>query len=78
MTKEQLAKAIAHAISNVESRIMGIGAEQYDQGKKQKIEDKTPSEVLDDAIEELDDLLAYVAWTRIRVQKLRANLSDFS
>jgi hypothetical protein len=57
---------------------MGIGAEQYDQGKKQKIEDKTPSEVLDDAIEELDDLLAYVAWTRIRVQKLRANLSDFS
>jgi hypothetical protein len=78
MTKEQLAKAISHAIRNVEDRIIGIGAAQYDQGEKQKIEDKTPSEVLDDAIEELDDLLAYVAWTRIRVQKLRANLSDFT
>jgi len=77
MTSEQLAKAIAHAISNVEERIIGIGAEQYDLGAKQKIELKTPAEVLDDAIEELDDLLAYIAYTRIRVQKLRANLKDF-
>jgi hypothetical protein len=77
MTSEQLAKAIAHAISNVEGRILKIGADQYDLGDIQKIELKTPSEVLDDAIEELDDLLAYIAWTRIRVQKIRANLSDF-
>jgi hypothetical protein len=77
MTSEQLAKAIAHAISNVEKRILKIGADQYDLGDIQKIELKTPSEVLDDAIEELDDLLAYIAWTRIRVQKIRANLSDF-
>jgi hypothetical protein len=77
MTSEQLAKAIAHAINNVEGRILKIGADQYDLGDIQKIELKTPSEVLDDAIEELDDLLAYIAWTRIRVQKIRANLSDF-
>jgi hypothetical protein len=77
MTSEQLAKAITHAISNVENRIIGIGAKQYDLGKRQKIEDKSVPEVLDDAIEELDDLLAYIAWTRIRVQKLRANLKDF-
>jgi cell division protease FtsH len=30
----------------------------------------------DEAIEELDDTLAYVAWVRIKVQKLRANLKD--
>jgi hypothetical protein len=76
MTSEQLAKAISHAISNVEKRILGIGAKQYDSGAKQRIEDKSPSEVLDDALEELDDCLAYVAWTRIRIQKLRANLKD--
>ena len=76
MTSEQLVKAITHAISNVEKRILTIGSEQYDQGAKQKIEDKTPAEVLDDALEELDDCLAYVAWTRIRVQKIRANLKD--
>jgi hypothetical protein len=76
MTSEQLANAISHAIQNVEKRILNIGATQYDSGERQKIEDKTPAEVLDDAIEELDDCLAYVAWTRIRIQKLRANLKD--
>ena len=69
MTSEQLAKAISHAIKNVEKRILNIGAAQ-------KIEDKSVQEVLDDALEELDDCLAYVAWTRIRVQKIRANLKD--
>jgi hypothetical protein len=76
MTSEQLAKAISHAITNVEKRILSIGADQYDKGDKQKIEDKTPEQVLDDALEELDDCLAYVAWTRIRIQKIRANLKD--
>jgi len=76
MTSEQLAKAISHAILSVEKRILGIGVAQYDNGATQKIEDKTPAEVLDDALEELDDCLAYVAWTRIRVQKIRANLKD--
>jgi len=76
MTSEQLSKAISHAIQSVEKRILGIGVAQYDKGATQKIEDKTPAEVLDDALEELDDCLAYVAWTRIRVQKIRANLKD--
>ena len=76
MTSEQLSKAISHAIQNVEKRILSIGASQYDSGERQEIEDKTPAEVLDDALEELDDCLAYVAWVRIRVQKLRANLKD--
>jgi len=76
MTSEQLAKAISHAIQSVEKRILGIGVAQYDKGATQKIEDKTPAEVLDDALEELDDCLAYVAWTRIRIQKIRANLKD--
>jgi hypothetical protein len=76
MTSEQLAKAISHAIKNVEKRILNIGAAQYDKGDTQKIEDKSVAQVLDDALEELDDCLAYVAWTRIRVQKIRANLKD--
>ena len=76
MTSEQLAKAISHAIQNVEKRILGIGAEQYSKTDKQKIEDKGLDQVLDEAIEELDDCLAYVAWTRIRIQKIRANLKD--
>jgi hypothetical protein len=76
MTSEQLAKAIGHAIKNVEKRILGIGAQQYSKNDKQKIEDKGLDQVLDEAIEELDDALVYVAWVRIRIQKLRANLKD--
>jgi glyoxylase-like metal-dependent hydrolase (beta-lactamase superfamily II) len=76
MTKEELARAIAHTIANVESRILNIGAQQYDQGTKQKIESKSITQVLDEALEEVDDLLAYISFTRIRVARLRARLSE--
>jgi hypothetical protein len=76
MTKDELARAIAHTISNVESRILNIGAQQYDLGAKQKIESKSITQVLDEALEEIDDLLAYISFTRIRVARLRARLSE--
>jgi hypothetical protein len=78
MTSEQLAKAITHMVKSLESRIMGVGAEQYDSGNKQKIEDKSIDQVLDEALEEIDDLLVYLSWARIRTQKLRANLKDLT
>jgi hypothetical protein len=57
---------------------MGVGAEQYDSGDRQKIEDKSIDQVLDEALEEIDDLLVYLSWARIRTQKLRANLKDLT
>lgn len=74
MTSEQLAKAIAHVIKSVEKRILGIGASQYDNGDKQKIEDKSIAQILDESMEELEDCLAYISVVRIRIQKIRANL----
>ena len=76
MTKNQLALAIGHTISNVMSRILNIGAQQYDLGDVQKIETKSITEVLDESLEELDDLLAYISYARIRVSLLRAKISD--
>lgn len=78
MTSAQLAKAITHMLKSLESRIMGVGADQYDSGNKQSIEGKSVDMVLDDALEEIDDLLVYLAWARIRVQKLRANFKDLT
>lgn len=78
MTSAQLAKAITHMLKSLESRIMGVGADQYDSGNKQSIEGKSVDRVLDDALEEIDDLLVYLAWARIRVQKLRANFKDLT
>jgi hypothetical protein len=76
MTKNQLALAIGHTISNVMSRILNIGAQQYDLGNIQKIETKSITQVLDESLEELDDLLAYISYARIRVSLLRAKISE--
>jgi hypothetical protein len=78
MTSEQLAKAITHMLKSLESRIMGVGAEQYDSGDRQALEDKSVDKVLDEALEEIDDLLVYLSWARIRTQKVRANLKDLT
>lgn len=78
MTSAQLAKAITHMLKSLESRIMGVGAEQYDSGNRQALEDKSLDRVLDDALEEIDDLLVYLTWVRIRVQHVRANLKDLT
>ena len=63
-------------LSSIESRIVGVGKAQYEVGKKQKIEEKSVAKVLDESLEEVDDLLVYLAWARIRIQRLRANLKD--
>jgi hypothetical protein len=76
MTSEELSAAIAHTISNVQSRIVGIGKEQYDLGAVQKIELVPIETVLDMAIEALDDLLAYIAIARIRTSRLRSRVND--
>jgi DNA invertase Pin-like site-specific DNA recombinase len=75
MTSEQLAQAVAHHIKSLENRIVKVGAKEYSLGKKQKIETKSLGKLLDEAIEELDDLVVYLSFTRLRVQKLRANLN---
>lgn len=74
MTSEEFSKAITHQLQSLENRILTVGRNQYDLGTKQKIELKTVGEILDDSLEEIDDLLVYLSYTRIRVQKLRANL----
>lgn len=78
MTSEQLAQAIADTIKNLESRIIGIGAHQYDLGDIQKIEMKTLPEVAQDALEEIDDLLVYLAFLRISINRLKSTIDKFS
>lgn len=70
MTSEELAQAVAETIKSVESRIVGIGQEQYSQGDMQKIELKPLKGVLQDLLEELDDALVYTAVLRLRCSKI--------
>lgn len=76
MTSEELAKQIGLTIANVQSRILNIGAQQYDLGDKQKIESKSINQITNEALEEIDDLLAYISYIRIRVAQLRLLLSE--
>ena len=74
MTSEQLAKAINHMLKSIEHRIINVGAKEYDLKTIQKIETKSLGQLLDESLEELDDLIVYLSYTRIKIQKLRANL----
>lgn len=78
MTSEELSKAITETIQSLESRIIGIGADQYDFGDMQKIEMKTLPEVAQDALEEIDDLLVYLAFLRISINRLKSTIDKFS
>jgi hypothetical protein len=74
MTSEELAKAITHHLESLENRIINVGSKEYSLGKTQKIETKTIDKLLDEAIEELDDLVVYLSFTRLKIQKLRSKL----
>ena len=74
MTSEELAASIIHHLKSLENRIINVGSKEYSLGKKQKIETKSIDKLLDEAIEELDDLVVYLSFTRLKIQKLRSRL----
>lgn len=74
MTSQELADAITHHLRSLENRIVKVGSKEYSLGKTQKIESKSVDKLLDEAIEELDDLVVYLSFTRLKIQKLRASL----
>lgn len=67
--------AYIHATNDVfdrvRSRIGTIGAAQYDDGERQAFEDKTYEQIIQDAQEELEDLIAYAAQLHIRLEKVK-------
>ena len=47
-------------------RVSSIGADQYGQGKLQAFESKDPHEIFQEIVEELADVIAYVAMLAIK------------
>lgn len=73
MTSEQLADQVEGIVRAVRSRILGPGAEQYDDGSGvQKFERLTLPELAAWLTEEADDLIVYAAMLRIRVERFAA------
>ena len=74
MTSAQLAEEVSEAITRATSRIVGVGKDQYDQGSAQQFEDMDLFELLEYALEELDDSINYAVMTQIRIRRIRAGL----
>ena len=71
MTSEELAEQVTDCIDSIRDRIIGTGDEQYSQGNVQAIELKTNAQLIQESLEELDDLLTYLAVLRTRIANLR-------
>lgn len=76
MTSQELAEAVEDVVARAQSRVTGIGAEQYSQGTTQKFETMTLEGLVDYAIEETLDLVNYGVMLTIRLDRLRTALES--
>lgn len=59
---------VAAIVGSLTDRIMGPGAEQYDDGSGvQRFETKPMDAIVRDAVEEIDDLIVYLCQVRLRL-----------
>jgi hypothetical protein len=68
MTSEEHADAVEAILASLRGRILGVGAEQYDDGSGvQRFERRDLGAIVTDAVEEIDDLIVYLCQIRIRI-----------
>ena len=71
MTSDEHADSVEQIVLALRGRILGVGAEQYDDGSGvQRFERKPIWMIRRDAIEEIDDLIVYLAQIRMRLTDL--------
>lgn len=72
MTSEEYAAEVATIVGRLSDRIMGPGMLQYDDGSGLQRFEKRPMEaIVQDALEEIEDLIAYACQLHIRVRQIR-------
>jgi SMC interacting uncharacterized protein involved in chromosome segregation len=76
MKANNLADQIEDIISSLRTRILGVGADQYDEGNVQKIELKRPSDIIRETIEEIDDSIVYLAHLRARMNEMKFTMVE--
>jgi hypothetical protein len=75
MTSEELAKEVMNAVVAVQSRILGVGKEQYDRGSEQKFERMSFRELIQYAREEVEDGIAYNVMLRYKLGLMEKSLN---
>lgn len=75
MTSLELAARVEEAVRATTDRVLGVGAEQYDDGSGVQKFERLPLEDLRRwALEEIDDLIVYMVMLRIRIERLEEGL----
>jgi len=71
MTSEEFSDSVEEIVRSLRGRILGVGADQYDDGSGvQRFEGRSLQRILQDAVEEVDDLIVYAAQLRLRITSL--------
>ena len=72
MTSGEYAAEVADIVGRLEGRIMGPGMLQYDDGSgRQRFEGRAMDAIVQDALEEVEDLIAYACQLHIRIRQIR-------
>lgn len=71
MNNEEFAEQIETVVSNLKTRILTTGTEQYDLGQTQKIELKNPEEIIKETCEEIEDAIVYLSHLHARINKIK-------
>ena len=68
MTSDEHADSVEAILASLRGRILGVGADQYDDGSGvQRFEGRDLGDIVTDAVEEIDDLIVYLCQIRMRV-----------
>ena len=78
LTSIEYANAQEDLCAYARQRILTVGAEQYDRGSMQRFETLTVDEVINEAIDELADLINYAAQAAILLDRVRVKVSKLT
>ena len=78
LTSLEYANAQEDLCNYARQRILTVGAEQYDRGSVQRFESFSVDEVINEAIDELADLINYAAQAAILLGRIRAKVSNLA
>lgn len=75
MTSEEHATEVEAIVARLSDRIMGVGMLQYDDGSGlQRFEKRPLGAIVQDALEEIEDLIVYACQLHIRVRQIAGSV----
>jgi hypothetical protein len=78
MSAEQLARYQRRFSTYARLRLLGTGKREYGKGNRQAFEDMSLHRLIDEAVDELADLVNYATMIAIQFQRLKTDVEDIA